>query len=72
MLIEYVESHSSSDPDTYGSTGMGGYGSTRATSAGSDNVNPGPHDSKLANKMDPRLDSDMGKPSLIPRARKSA
>ncbi|KGO69330.1 hypothetical protein PITC_095120 [Penicillium italicum] len=53
------ESHSSSDPDTFGSTGMGGYGSARATSAGSDNVNPGPHDSNLANKMDPRVDSDM-------------
>jgi hypothetical protein len=35
----------------YGSTGMGG------------DVNAGPHDSKLGNKMDPRVDSDMGKPS---------
>jgi hypothetical protein len=52
-----------SDPDTYGSTEMGGDDSTRATSAGSGNMNAGPHDSKLANKMDPRVDSDMGKPS---------
>jgi hypothetical protein len=53
------ESHSSSDPDTHGSTDMGGFDSTRATSAGSGNVNVGPHDSKLANKADPRVDSDM-------------
>jgi hypothetical protein len=51
-----------SDPNTYGSTEMGGDGSTRA-GAGSSEVRSGPHDSKLANKMDPRVDSDMGKPS---------
>ena len=49
-----------SDPDTYGSTQMRGDGSTGA-SAGSSGMNAGPHDSKLANKMDPRVDSDMGK-----------
>ncbi|OQE10620.1 hypothetical protein PENFLA_c085G01520 [Penicillium flavigenum] len=47
-----------SDPDTHGSTEMGGDGSTRA-SAGSSDINAGPHDSKMANKMDPRVDSDM-------------
>lgn len=39
------------DSDTYGSNRMGGGGQTNA----------GPHDSKLANKMDPRVDSDLGK-----------
>lgn len=58
MLIEYVESHRSSDPDTYRSTDMGEYCSP---SAGSENVKSGPHDSKLANSMDPRVDSDMGR-----------
>ena len=38
--------------NTYGS-GMGGYGTS--------NINAGPHDSKLANKLDPRVDSDLGK-----------
>lgn len=38
--------------NTYGS-GMGGYGTG--------NINAGPHDSKLANKLDPRVDSDLGK-----------
>jgi hypothetical protein len=41
--------------DTYGSTGMGGDGPTNA----------GPHDSKIANKLDPRVDSDVGKLSLL-------
>ncbi|OOQ81598.1 hypothetical protein PEBR_42412 [Penicillium brasilianum] len=35
-------------PDTYGSTTTGG-----------NTVNAGPHDSKLANKLDPRVDSDL-------------
>lgn len=60
-LIEYVESHSSSDPDTYRSTDMGGYRPPRAISAGSENVKSGPHDSKLANSIDPRVDNDMGR-----------
>ena len=45
----------------YGSTAMGGGGS---------NVNAGPHDSKMANKMDPRVDSDMGKPSRALKPKK--
>ncbi|KGO76044.1 hypothetical protein PITC_012010 [Penicillium italicum] len=48
----------SSDPGTYGSTEMSGYGSTRA-STGSSGMNAGPHDSKLANKIDPLIDSEM-------------
>jgi len=51
-----------SDPDTYGSTAMGGDDLTSATQPGSSGINAGPHDSKLANKMDPRVDSDLGKP----------
>lgn len=38
--------------NTYGS-GMGGHGSS--------NINAGPHQSRLANKLDPRVDSDLGK-----------
>lgn len=40
--------------------GSNAYGSgTRAH--GSSNINAGPHQSKLANKLDPRVDSDLGK-----------
>lgn len=76
MLIGSIDTHSAADPagtgmgsrgsrsepNTSGSTAMGGDGSTRAR-AGSSDMHSGPHDSKLANKMDPRVDSDMGKPS---------
>jgi hypothetical protein len=37
-------------PDTYGST-----------TSGANTTNAGPHNSKLANKLDPRVDSDLGK-----------
>lgn len=79
MLIKYKDTHntdnpintgmgnmsSHSNPDTYGSTAMGGDGSTNTTNNSSSGMNAGPHKSKLANKMDPRVDSDMGKPSQI-------
>jgi hypothetical protein len=42
-----------SGSDNYGSSNMGGYGSST--------INAGPHDSKIANKLDPRVDSDLGK-----------
>ena len=29
---------------------------------GTNTTNAGPHDSKVANKLDPRVDSDLGKP----------
>jgi hypothetical protein len=48
----------------------GDYGSTE-TGGGGSNVNAGPHDSKLANKLDPRVDSDMGKPSRALKPKKS-
>jgi hypothetical protein len=55
-----------SGSDNYGSSNMGGYGSGT--------INAGPHDSKIANKMDPRVDSDLGKlnrsSSPLLRARK--
>lgn len=38
----------------------GGY-TTGSHTRGSGNINAGPHDSKLANKLDPRVDSDLGK-----------
>ena len=47
--------------DTSGSTAMGGDSSTKA---GSSEINAGPHDSKMANKMDPRVDNDQGKSKL--------
>lgn len=37
-------------PDTYGSA-----------TTGENTTNAGPHNSKMANKMDPRVDSDVGK-----------
>ncbi|KAJ6083484.1 hypothetical protein N7467_007619 [Penicillium canescens] len=40
-----------SGSDNYGSSNMGGYGSST--------INAGPHDSKIANKLDPRVDSDL-------------
>lgn len=51
-----------SKSDTYGSNTAGGYGSSNT---GSSTTNAGPHDSKLANKLDPRVDSDLGKLSLL-------
>ena len=51
-----------SKSDTYGSNTAGGYGSTNT---GSNKINAGPHDSKLANKADPRVDSDLGKLNLL-------
>jgi hypothetical protein len=32
---------------------------------GTNTTDAGPHDSKAANKLDPRVDSDMGKPREI-------
>lgn len=43
-------------PDTYGS-GM----------TDTNTVNAGPHNSKAANKMDPRVDSDLGKSTKVMR-----
>ncbi|KAI3179059.1 hypothetical protein DTO046C5_2320 [Penicillium roqueforti] len=42
--------------ENYGSNTAGGYGSSNT---GSSKINAGPHDSKLANKADPRVDSDL-------------
>lgn len=47
--------------ENYGSNTAGGYGSSNT---GSSKINAGPHDSKLANKADPRVDSDLGKFNL--------
>jgi hypothetical protein len=47
--------------------GVGNHGAARApdtydsTTTGANTINAGPHDSKLANKLDPRVDSDLGK-----------
>lgn len=41
-------------------TGSDAYGSSNTGNYGSGNINAGPHDSKLANKADPRVDSDRG------------
>jgi hypothetical protein len=79
MLIVYVDSKSPPDPSTtgrgdrggrsdpgnHGSTRMGGNTLTSTSSAGQGNINAGPHDSKLTNKMDPRVDSDLGKTNQI-------
>ncbi|CAI7629581.1 unnamed protein product [Penicillium glandicola] len=48
-----------SDPDTYGSAATGRDNLTSATQPSSSDRNTGPHDSKVANKMDPRVDSDL-------------
>ncbi|KAF4546655.1 Period circadian protein [Lasiodiplodia theobromae] len=46
--------------DTYGSTGStGAYGSTGSAGYGNTSTNHGTHDSNLANKADPRFDSDL-------------
>lgn len=45
-------------PKTH-SVGHNTYGS--GVAGGSTNINAGPHDSKMANKLDPRVDSDLGK-----------
>jgi hypothetical protein len=49
-----------SDPDKYGSAATGRDDSTSASQPSSSDINTGPHDSKMANKMDPRVDSDLG------------
>lgn len=43
------------EPDTYDST-----------TTGANTVNAGPHNSKVANKLDPRVDSDLGKLVTFP------
>jgi hypothetical protein len=43
----------------YGSTGTSGIGSTGTTGAGYGSTNAGPHSSNIANKADPRVDSDL-------------
>lgn len=49
-------------PDTYGSgTGANEPDTYGSGMTGTNTVNAGPHNSKLANKMDPRVDSDLGK-----------
>ncbi|KAJ5775618.1 uncharacterized protein N7511_000629 [Penicillium nucicola] len=58
---KFNDNQSSANPAT---TGMGNQGRSgdyeqRAMGGNRSNVNAGPHDSKLANKMDPRVDSDM-------------
>lgn len=49
-----------SDADNYGSAATGRDNSTNASQPSSSDINAGPHDSKMANKMDPRVDSDLG------------
>lgn len=46
--------NSSSAPDT-------------SSSASSPDINAGPHNSKIANKMDPRVDSDLGTTLIVAR-----
>lgn len=46
-------------PSTLGSAAY--HPNTRAENDGSSNIHAGPHQSKMANKLDPRVDSDMGK-----------
>jgi hypothetical protein len=48
--------------DRSGSNTASGYGSSNT---GSRTANAGPHDSKLANKLDPRVDSDLGKHMIL-------
>jgi hypothetical protein len=50
------------DSDIDGSRTTGGCGTTTAATGTRGSTNQGPHSSNLANKMDPRVDSDMGKP----------
>jgi len=53
------------NPTDSSRTGMGNQGGrsgdyeSTETGGGGSNVNAGPHDSKMANKLDPRVDSDM-------------
>jgi hypothetical protein len=61
MDIGSTGGHYGAGSDNYGSSNVGGYGSTNTGSHGSSTINAGPHDSKIANKMDPRVDSDLGK-----------
>lgn len=42
----------------YGGTSNTGYGSTSNTGYGNTSTNAGPHNSNVANKLDPRVDSD--------------
>jgi len=57
----YNDTQNPTDSSRTGMGNQGGrsgdYGSTE-TGGGGSNVNAGPHDSKLANKLDPRVDSD--------------
>lgn len=53
---------SNTNPEGNTGSGFGGdqYGSSTMRGSGSGNENVGPHDSRFANKMDPRVDSDQG------------
>ena len=51
--------------NTHGTTGTSGLSSgTTGAGYGNTSTNAGPHSSNLANKADPRVDSDLGKPDL--------
>jgi len=57
---------------THGTSGVGhntstgaGYGSSNNTGIGSSNTTAGPHSSNLANKVDPRVDSDLSSANHI-------
>jgi hypothetical protein len=49
-----------SNSDNYGSAATGRHDLTSAGQDSSSDLNAGPHDSRTANKMDPRVDSDLG------------
>jgi hypothetical protein len=55
--------------DNYSDPRFGGdsYGSN--TTRGEGNTNAGPHESRTANKMDPRVDSDQGMLAFLPHSK---
>ena len=71
MMTGYIDSWNTGDSTNTGmgnkSTGNGSdtgsttMGGDDSTNSGSSGINAGPHGSKMANKMDPRVDSDLGK-----------
>lgn len=67
VATQHNPSTMNSEPGTGTGRGFGNHGAARgpdtydSATTGANTTNAGPHDSKIANKLDPRVDSDLGK-----------
>lgn len=67
VASQHNPSMMNAEPGAGTGRGVGNHGTTRrpdtydSATTGATTTNAGPHDSKVANKLDPRVDSDLGK-----------